>query len=137
MNHDRHLPRIPEPETLALQLAAGRTLLAAAIMAAPVPMLRVFGADTATAQRVVWLTRMTAARDGALGVGGLIAARRGGADATRWIAAGAVSDAVDAVVIASAVRQGRIKGLLPTAMAPLAALAAATGIGTAVRLRRR
>jgi hypothetical protein len=122
---------------MALQLAAGRTLFAAVIMAAPVPLLRILGADGATAQRVVWLTRMTAARDGALAVGGLAAVRRNDGSEGPWIVAGAMADAVDAVVIASAIKQGRVRGVVPTAMVPLAALAAAAGAVTAVRLRRR
>lgn len=121
---------------MALQLAAGRTLLASAIMAAPVLAARVLGTDTATAQRVVWLTRMTAVRDGALGVGGLAAVRRGGAHAVPWLVGGAVSDAVDALVLAQALKQGRIKGVAPAAIVPLGALAAVSGAVAAFRLRR-
>jgi hypothetical protein len=49
---------------------------------------------------------------------------------------GAVSDAVDAVVIAGALKQGRVKGIVPALVAPGAALLAAAGAATAVRLRR-
>jgi hypothetical protein len=133
----RHRIRIPEPGALAVQLAAGRTLFAAAIMAAPVPLLRVLGADAATAQRVAWLTRMTAVRDGALGVGGLAAARRKDGSVRHWVVAGAVSDAVDAVVIAGAIKQGRVRGVIPSAMVPLAGWAAVAGAVAAVGLRRR
>jgi hypothetical protein len=80
---------------------------------------------------------MTAARDGALAVGGLAAVRRNDGSEGPWIVAGAMADAVDAVVIASAIKQGRVRGVVPTAMVPLAALAAAAGAVTAVRLRRR
>jgi hypothetical protein len=129
--------RLPDPAALALQISLGRTLLATSIMAAPVVTGRVMGTDTATAQRVTWLTRMTAVRDGALGAGGMWAARQGGARAVPWLIGGAVSDTVDAVVIAKALRDGRLKGVLPTLIVPLAAGTAAAGVATAARLRRR
>jgi hypothetical protein len=78
---------------------------------------------------------MLAVRDGALGVGTAAAARsgRGGAG---WLVGGAVSDAVDALVLAAAVKQGRVRGVVPTATVVLAAGAAAVGFSTAARLRR-
>jgi hypothetical protein len=121
---------------LAVQIPAGRSVLAASIMAAPVVTARVMGTDTATAQRVAWLTRMTAVRDGALGVGGVLAARRGGTAVLPWLVGGAASDLVDAVVIAKAVREGRLKGVVPTLIVPLAAVTAVAGAVAAVRLRR-
>lgn len=69
--------RLPEARSLALKLVAGRSVIGAVIMAAPVPAARMLGADTATAQRVTWLTRMLGVRDGAIGVGGVDAVRRG------------------------------------------------------------
>lgn len=131
------MPRLPlpDPRSLALQIAAGRSLAAAAIMAAPVASARALGTDTATAQRVVWLTRMMAVRDGALGVGGVAAVRRGGG--TSWLLGGAAADAVDAVVLAGALRQGRLKGVLPTLVAPVAAGLAIVGAVAGLRLRRR
>jgi hypothetical protein len=120
---------------MARQLATGRAGFAAAFLLAPVPGLRALGADTATAQRVSWLTRMMAVRDGALAVGALIADRRGG-DPRPWLVGGAVADAVDAAVFAGALKQGRLKGFAPTAIVPGAALAAALGLVTAARLRR-
>jgi hypothetical protein len=68
-------------------------------------------------------------------VGALVAARKGGA--RPWLLAGAVSDAVDAVVISAALRGGRLKGVVATATAPGAALAAGLGAVAALRLRRR
>jgi hypothetical protein len=127
--------KIPDEAALARQIPAGRTLIAASILAAPVMTGRAMGTDTATAQRVSWLTRMMGVRDAAIGVGGLLAARRGGAAATPWLIAGAASDLVDAVVLAKAVREGRIKGIVPTLTVPVAALTAVAGAATAVRLR--
>ena len=129
----RRIP-LPAPGPAALQLSVGRAALAAAIMAAPVSFLRVMGADSATAQRVTWLTRMTAVRDGALGVGGAWAVRRGGSVAP-WLLGGAAADAVDAVVVARALRQGRVKGTMPASVVPLAALTAVAGTVTALRTR--
>jgi hypothetical protein len=127
---------MPSPDALARQLAAGRVGAAAAFLAAPIPALRLLGVDTATAARVSWLTRMMAIRDGALGVGALLAGHRGG-DPAPWLLGGAVSDAVDAVVIAGALKRGRVKGVLPTAVVPLAAVVAGVGALTAARLGKR
>jgi hypothetical protein len=129
----RRLSR-PEPQALAAQIAAGRLVFAAVIMAAPVFSARLLGADTATAQRVTWLTRMMAVRDGALGAGGVAAVRRGGA--APWLLAGAVSDAADAVVIAVALEQGRLKGIVATLVVPAAAATAAAGVVTALQVAR-
>jgi hypothetical protein len=111
--------------------------MAAGFLAAPVPSARLLGLDTATAQRIGWLTRMMAVRDGAIGVGGLVAGRRSPSAAAPWLLAGAVSDAVDAVVLAGAIKRGRVRGAVPTAVVPLAAGAAAVGALSALRLRRR
>jgi hypothetical protein len=126
---------LPDPQPLAFQLGAGRAAIAAGIMAAPVVSVRLLGTDTATAQRVTWLTRMLAVRDGALGVGAAAAARSGRRSAG-WLIGGAVSDAVDAVVLAAALKQGRLRGVIPAATVVAAAGAAALGVTTAVRLRR-
>lgn len=121
---------LPDARTLALQIGAGRALIAAAILAAPVPAARLFGTDTATAQRVTWLTRMMGVRDGVLGVGTL-GSSRPGRDARGWLIAGAVADAVDALVLAGALRHGRIRGTIPAGIVAGAASAAALGAVTA------
>jgi hypothetical protein len=136
MKPDPRRIRRPDAPALARQLAAGRVVMAAAALAAPVPAARILGTDTATAGRVTWLTRMMAVRDGAIGAGGL-AATRGSGSAAPWLLAGAVSDAVDAAVLAVALRQGRIKGVVPTAVVPMAAGIALASAVTALRLRRR
>src|SRR5947208_909045 len=127
---------LPEPEALALQIAAGRAVIAASILASPVRTVRMMGADTATAARVTWLTRMMGARDAAIGVGGVAALRGKGGAGGPWLLAGAASDAVDALVIAGALKRGRVKGIVPAAIVPLAAGTAAVGAVTALRLRR-
>lgn len=135
MGSDRREIRIPEADALAVQLSVGRTAAGAAILALPVLSARLLGADSATAKRVSWLTRMMAVRDAAIGAGGLAAARGNGSVAP-WIVAGAVSDTVDAIVLTQALRQGRAKGLTATAVVPVAVGAAAVGVLTAFRLRR-
>lgn len=127
--------QLPDPNAMARQIAAGRSVIAAAIMAAPVVTVRLAGTDTATARRVTWLTRMMAIRDGAIGVGGVLAARRG-TNVAPWLLAGAASDAVDTVVLAAALRNGHAKGIAATLTLPLAAGTAVAGVLTAARLRR-
>ena len=126
---------LPDANAMARQIAAGRSVIAAAIMAAPVMTVRFAGTDTATARRVSWLTRMMAIRDGAIGVGGVLAARRGG-NVAPWLLAGAVSDAVDAVALAGALRGGQAKGIAARLTVPLAGGTAIVGALTAARLRR-
>jgi hypothetical protein len=136
MSSDRREIRTPEADALAVQLSAGRTGAGAVILALPVLSARLLGADSATAKRVSWLTRMMAVRDAAIGAGGLAAAR-GKSSAAPWLIAGAVADTVDAVVLTQARRQGRVKGLTAAAVVPIAAGSAAVGALTAFRLLRR
>lgn len=123
------------PLDVARTIGAGRLGLATLYTAAPVVGVRALGTDTATARRVTWMTRMLAARDAALGVGTLLAARRG--DPTPWLLAGAACDAADAAAIAGALRKGRIRGAVPRLTVPFALLAAATGVAAVAGLRRR
>jgi hypothetical protein len=78
---------------------------------------------------------MVAARDAALGLGTLAAARNGGA--APWLLAGALADAGDAVAVAASLKQGRVGGpgawLIAAGGLPLAAL----GIVAAWGLRKR
>lgn len=105
--------------------------------AAPVLSVRLLGLDSATAKRVTWLARMTAARDGALGAGTLAAAASG-RGARSWMLAGSFCDAADAAVLVAALRSGRLKGLAATAITAGAAAAAVLGAAaTADVLRNR
>ena len=120
-------------DALPLQLTAGRLVIAAALLAVPVPAVRMLGTDTATARRVSWLTRMLAVRDGAIATGGLATLRRGSNPAP-WLLAGAVSDAVDAVVL-DALRARRLRGPIATLGVPGGAAAAILGAFAALRRR--
>lgn len=127
--------RIPNARTVGLGIGLTRTAVGAIFITAPVTALRVVGVDTATAARVSWLSRMTAARDGVLGAGTACtaASRRGSAG---WLLAGALSDAVDAVALAGAVRQRRAGGFGAIAMVAAAAGTAAVGVWAAAASRR-
>jgi hypothetical protein len=123
------------PAATAQALCLGRTAIATQLLLAPAAATRLVGLDTGTGRRVSWLTRMMAVRDVALGIGGLLAARRGG-DPTPWVLGGAAADAVDAAVLAHALRSRRLRGAVPALATVGAASVAALGAVTAVRLRR-
>lgn len=116
-------------------IGLGRVAIGAVFFAAPVTALRIVGADSATAARVTWLSRMTAARDGVLGVGTTHAAVKGGG--AGWLLAGAVSDAVDAVALAHAIRDRRAGGLGAVGMVGAAAATSALGVWAALGTRSR
>lgn len=118
---------------LAVTLASARVVIGAAALAAPVSSLRLLGADTGTARRVGWLTRMTGVRDAVLGTGALTA--DGGRPRAAWLLGGAAADAADAVIMLAALRSGRLRGVVPSAVAAGAVVAAAGGAGEALRLR--
>lgn len=131
----RGRPVLPPARPTAARLAAGRTVIAAGILAAPVPAARLLGADSATAGRVTWLTRMMGIRDGALGVGTLDALRRRNGTGA-WLVGAAVADGVDALVVASAIKQGRMRGIVPAGIVVGAGGSAVLHLVTAVRTRR-
>jgi hypothetical protein len=104
----------------------GRIAVGAVFFAAPVFSVRLLGLDTGTAERVTWLARMTATRDGVLGAGTVVSSARGeGAHA--WMLAGSVADAADAAVLVAALRAGRVRG--PRAVAVTAGAVAAAVAG--------
>lgn len=128
--------RVPSARTTSVALGAGRTALGGTFLAAPGFSVRMLGLDSATTGRVIWLARMAAGRDVAIGVGTLVTAARG-RDCAGWVAAGAAADAVDAVVIAQAVRERRLGGLGALGLVGAAAAAAAVGFCAAAGVRRR
>ena len=126
---------LPDAETVAAAIGLGRVLLGGGFLAAPVASTRFLGADSASAKRMAFLARMTAARDIALGAGTLATAReRSGA---LWVAAGAAADAADAVAIAAGLRRGTLRGVGAIGMVFGAAGASAVGFWAARGLRRR
>lgn len=80
-----------------------RTLIGVGALAAPQSVGRVLLAEPHHAGARV-LLRMFAGREIALGVGQLLAARRGPAAARGWIEAGALADGVDVIALAGSGR---------------------------------
>jgi peptide-methionine (R)-S-oxide reductase len=121
---------------MTVLLGAGRTALGTAFLAFPVASVRLLGVDTASANRVVWLARMAAVRDAALGLGvlGAATARRGRVPAL--VASGLV-DATDAAVIVAAAREHRVDRARGYLIAAGAAAGAVAGFATAADLLRR
>jgi hypothetical protein len=124
--------------SLTAVLGAGRLAIGSAFLAFPVESIRILGVDTASANRMTWLARMTAVRDAALGLGVLGAAmtRRGRVPA---LILGALVDAADAVALAAAVheqRVDRVRGYAAAGVGAAAAIAGFTGAASLLRRRR-
>jgi hypothetical protein len=130
----RRTAGLPQPRTLGILLGAGRIGLGGTFLLTPEFAVRMVGLDAASARRVVWLSKMTAGRDIALGVGALATAATG-RDYSAWVAAGAAADAVDSIAVAQAVRCGRLGGSAPVGVAVGAAAAAVAGFWAAARGR--
>ncbi|MGH8959695.1 MAG: hypothetical protein ACRDWT_00555 [Jatrophihabitantaceae bacterium] len=126
--------RLLARHALARSIGLGRLVFGTALLLAPVASTRVLGLDTATAKRVSFLARMTAARDIAIGAGTAAAAGR---RPVGWLLAGAAADACDAVVIAQALRSGRLRGPIATGVVGgAAAVSALAVVGAASSCRR-
>ena len=129
----RFLSALPDAVTVARFVGVGRTVLGGGVLATPVSSVKALGVDTGTAKRMEFVSRMMAGRDVVIGVGTMLSRRPAG-----WLLAGAVADAVDAVAVAQARREGRAGGVVAAALVPgaagLALLGAAAALGT---LRRR
>jgi hypothetical protein len=91
----------------------------------PTTLGGLLGVDRTAAASTAFTVQMLGAREFALGLGAWTSLRRGDSRASRlWLAAGLLSDAVDAVVLAGAVGRGRVRGA-PGAAGVAAATAAA------------
>lgn len=91
------------------RLALGRTGAGVVMVARPRLMPQTMGVDSAAAARTAWVVQMLGAREIALGLGTLAAARSGDGRAVRtWVLAGVLSDAVDVLAVGAAVAQGRL-----------------------------
>src|SRR5207248_9350744 len=117
---------------LAVAVGSSRVALGVGYLAFPVSATRMLGVDGATATRMAWLARMTAARDLALGAGTVVSTMTTGRNSA-WLAAGMVCDAVDAAVIAVAARQRRLDPLRAAA-ATAAAVAGVAGGAVALAI---
>lgn len=110
-------------------LGAGRTAVGVALLVAPAAAKGAFGplAGQPAGKAVL---RALGVRDAALGVG-LLLAVRAGAPVRTWLALGAASDAVDALVMATT----PAAGLGPAARAVLAASVSGTATGLVLLVR--
>lgn len=126
--------RTPSPRAAAIALGAGRVGLGSSFLTWPEHSTRLLGLDAVTARRISWLARMTAIRDISLGVGTLTSAITY-RDCFPWLLGGAISDLVDSLAIAEAVREKRLPVLEAGPMVLLAAGAAAAGAVVAERMR--
>jgi hypothetical protein len=113
---------------VGIAVGIARLAVGGVLFGVPVASVRLLSLDTATATRVTWLSRMTAARDGVLGAGTLSSAvlRQG---CGGWMLAGSVSDVADAAILAAPLRAGRVRG--PRAVAVTVAAVAVALVGAA------
>ena len=118
-------------ERMALiRCAAGGVLLAR-----PRTMAQALGADPALVESADWVARMFGARELALGLGVLAAAREGDSSRARlWFAAGALSDAVDTYAMTTAMRRGQL-GRTGWTRAAAATCTAGAVVAVAVQIR--
>jgi len=121
------------PQAVALAIGVGRVVIGTTFLLAPRFSVRVLGVDAGSAKRMSFLARMAAARDIGLGAGTLDAGPTPAARA--WLLAGAAADAVDAVVIAAAIKRGVTRGVPAAGLVAGAAGAAAAGVWAARALR--
>jgi hypothetical protein len=122
------------PQQVARSIGVGRLVVGGTFLVAPKLSVRILGVDSGTAKRMTFLARMAAARDIGLGVGTLNAGP--GAAAVPWLLVGAAADAVDAAVIAGAMRHGTTRGVAAAGIVVGAAVTAAVGVWAARGLRR-
>jgi hypothetical protein len=107
------------------RLAIGRTAVGVSMLTRPGLIPGLLGVDRATRERMGWVVQMLGAREVALGVGAL----RSRQERRLWLAAGVLSDAVDALAVAAALGKGQVKTSTGAPMVLIAAAAAAIGAG--------
>jgi hypothetical protein len=115
--HARLLDRLRDPRGLAF----ARTAVGVTMLTKPGALPALLGVDRATRERMGWVVQMLGAREVALGVGALSART----EVRLWLAAGLLSDAVDALAVGAALRRGRVNAPTAAAMVGVAAGAAA------------
>lgn len=119
-----------DPIAVARTIATMRVAVGVVFLLAPGAFRRAFRDDAFTPATSLAM-RMAAARDLALGLGGVLAARRSPAALRGWAEAGALADACDVVVMGAG---GGLKPLPRLVSALSAAAAAAAGQSAARRL---
>jgi hypothetical protein len=117
-----------DPAIIARVLARGRVGFGLVLTAAPLRLTRAWLGDDAERTAAQILARSLGARDLALGVGALAAARD---DREAWLLAGLAADTADLVATlatASLPRRGRILGSLAAGAGVVLGLAAVAGL---------
>ncbi|HEY2300135.1 MAG TPA: hypothetical protein VGH43_20600 [Jatrophihabitans sp.] len=124
---------IADPQDVVLAIGVGRVAIGTTFLLAPRLSVRILGVDTASAKRMTFLARMTAARDIGLGAGTLDAASS--TAVVPWLMAGAAADAVDALALAGAMKRGVVRGVPAAGTVVGAAMVAAVGVWAARAVR--
>jgi hypothetical protein len=124
---------IADPQDIAVAIGVGRIVIGTTFLLAPRFSVRILGVDAASAKRMAFLARMTAARDIGLGAGTLDAARSRAV--VPWLLAGAAADTVDALAVAGAIKRGVARGVPAAGTVVGAAMAAAVGVWAARAIR--
>jgi hypothetical protein len=122
-----------DAEDIARSIAAARVALGLALVAAPRLLMRCALKDSEPSGEAVAALRMAGGRDLALGVGGLLAARRDPAALRGWVEGGVLADAIDVPSVAAA---GSLRPAVRVFGTASATAAAALGGLTARRLGR-
>lgn len=108
------------------RVAQARTGLGLTMIARPSLMPRGLGVPQAAADSTGWVVQMLGAREVALGLGTWAALRRPDHRAARlWVAAGLLSDAVDALAVARALGRGSVRPMAGSALVAVAVSTAA------------
>lgn len=108
------------------RLALGRAGIGVSMVVRPRLVPGLLGVDSATSARMSWAMQMIGAREVALGLGSWAALRSADARGARlWLAASALSDGLDAVLVGTALLRGRLSTVTGTGVVATAALAAA------------
>jgi hypothetical protein len=124
---------IADPQDVILAIGVGRVVIGTTFLLAPRLSVRILGVDTASAKRMTFLARMTAARDIGLGAGTLDAASS--TTVVPWLLAGAAADAVDALAVGGAMKRGVARGVPAAGTVVGAAMVAAVGVWAARAVR--
>jgi hypothetical protein len=101
------------------------------VLTRPDLLALVLGVDRVTAARTAWLAQLVGARELALGLGTLDAARRG-SGAIPWLTAQALTDIGDAAAYLAAAKRRQVR--IPVAVA-FAALSVGAAAGASVVVR--
>lgn len=108
------------------RLALARAGIGTSMILRPRLVPGLLGVDSATSARMAWALQMLGARELALGLGAWAALRSDDVRGQRlWLATGALSDGLDAVLVGGALLRGRLSPVTGAGVVVTAGLAAA------------